>query len=59
MNNPLDAIKDEVQKAVNAAEVRIEIALHKEFVSLHLSRLIDLDPDHATEYRAALTGCHG
>ena len=54
MSNPLDIVSQKIDEIKQDLERKIEIALHREFAALHLSRLAELDPDNASEYTQAL-----
>lgn len=50
MDNPFHKLRDEIEEIKAAVECRVRIAISREAVSWHLSRLKDLDPEHAERY---------
>lgn len=54
MENPLKAIKSEIEEIKRDVRVAVEIALVREAVRTGLSRLITLDPESGVSYQVAL-----
>ncbi len=51
--NPIDAFQQKVEEIKRDVAIRVETLLLRQNVAVALSRLKDIDPDHAAQYSAA------